>query len=117
MTQLTVAQKAEIYSIVPRVQDGGSRSGIVAFGSAYPVALDSDRLFASVDEFLFEPSRTALTNDAGCTAQFPKATTAPLNRARLFLTANSRAPELNLFGLPRVSLWPVNTPLRAPICG
>lgn len=32
-----------------------------------------------------------------------------LELIRFFLTANSRAPEVNLFGKPRVSLWPVDT--------
>jgi hypothetical protein len=27
---------------------------------------------------------------------------------RFFLTANSRSPELNMFGLPRISIWPVH---------
>ncbi|MDB6118169.1 MAG: Verru Chthon cassette protein, partial [Verrucomicrobiaceae bacterium] len=30
-----------------------------------------------------------------------------LERARAFLTAHSRAPETNMFGLPRVAIWPV----------
>ncbi len=32
-----------------------------------------------------------------------------LELARFFLTANSRAPEINLFGQPRISLWPIDT--------
>jgi len=32
-----------------------------------------------------------------------------LELARFFLTANSRAPEINLFGQPRLSLWPIDT--------
>ena len=30
-----------------------------------------------------------------------------LSRARAFLTAHSKAPETNMFGLPRVAIWPV----------
>lgn len=33
----------------------------------------------------------------------------PLDEARFFLTANSRAPEVSLFGKPRMSLWPIDT--------
>jgi len=32
-----------------------------------------------------------------------------LEYARFFLTTDSRAPEINLFGQPRISLWPVDT--------
>ncbi|XHR30561.1 MAG: Verru_Chthon cassette protein A [Chthoniobacteraceae bacterium] len=32
-----------------------------------------------------------------------------LDAAKFFLTTDSRAPELNLFGQPRISLWPVDT--------
>ncbi len=34
-------------------------------------------------------------------------TTRMIDQTRFFLTANSRAPELNLFGRPRVVMWPV----------
>ena len=30
-----------------------------------------------------------------------------MDKTRFFLTAHSRAPELNLFGRPRVTIWPV----------
>ncbi|MEO6742827.1 MAG: Verru_Chthon cassette protein A [Chthoniobacteraceae bacterium] len=34
-------------------------------------------------------------------------TAATIDKARFFLTAHSRSPELNLFGRPRVSIWPI----------
>ncbi len=32
-----------------------------------------------------------------------------VDQARFFLTAHSRSPELNLFGRPRVTIWPVSS--------
>jgi uncharacterized protein (TIGR02600 family) len=102
---LTASQLQSIYNLIPRVQWGGSQAATVAVssGSYQPVTPDQDRLFASVDEALFAPSpRTANTTPASPT---PFQTT--LEKARFFLTTNSRAPEVNLFGQPRVSIWPV----------
>ena len=99
---LTSTDKENIYTLIPRVRNGGSMSGTVPLADP-PVAMpvDNDRLLANVDEFLFNPSRTALS---------AASVIAPdrLKRARFFLTANSRAPEVNLFGGPRLSLWPVS---------
>ena len=39
----------------------------------------------------------------------PTITPAVIDKARFFLTAHSRSPELNLFGRPRVSIWPIPT--------
>ena len=110
-TILTSSQRQAIYDVIPRVAWGGSEAGTRAINNSLKkVTLDSDRLFASVDEFLFRPEtivdqktkkETRLLNslvDAGA-----------LKRSRFFLTANSRAPEVNLFGQPRVSIWPVNS--------
>ncbi|HYR58057.1 MAG TPA: Verru_Chthon cassette protein A, partial [Chthoniobacteraceae bacterium] len=94
-------------------------------GAPNPVGLDKDRLFANADELLFEPKldpsrsgqRLAITND---NTDLPnlRAVLMPdrLRRARFFLTASSRAPETNLYGQPRVSLWPVhaNVARRTP---
>jgi uncharacterized protein (TIGR02600 family) len=98
---LTMARKEQIYAIIPRVGTGGTKSGTVdtvALNRA--VEPDNDRLFANVDEFLFQPNRT--NNPL-------LADTARLRRSRFFLTATSRAPEVNAFGGPRISLWPVNS--------
>jgi uncharacterized protein (TIGR02600 family) len=67
------------------------------------------RLYTTVDELVFKSTRndgtlqnaTALNNDF--------VTPDKLEKVRFFLTANSRSPELNLFGRPRVTFWPVNT--------
>lgn len=94
------------YDLVPRVADGGTRGGTInATDSAgdpnpafQPVTPDADRLYASVDEFLFSSARTANN---------PSLDSASLEKLKFFLTAQSRAPELNLFGKPRMTLWPL----------
>jgi len=86
---------ADLYRIAPRIVGGGSEGGTaVAPGSLAP---DTDRLYASVDELILAPDRSAN----------PALGRESLERARFFLSAHSRAPELNLFNLPRVSIWPV----------
>jgi uncharacterized protein (TIGR02600 family) len=81
-----------------------------------------DRLFASLDEFWFRPDRSPISDkgffgvfreDSAATVPDPTAvdlnmTPQALEQLRFFLTANSRAPDLNAFGMPRVSIWPIN---------
>ena len=57
---------------------------------------DTDRLYATPDELLFNPDRSL--NHASLTA-------AALARRDFFLTAQSRAPETTLLNTPRISLW------------
>lgn len=85
----------QIYSLVPRVGGGGSQGGTVVATGA--VALDSDRIYDSVDELIFDPSRV---NTSGLTRE-------KLELAKFFLTAHSRAPETNLHNLPRIACWPI----------
>ncbi len=78
------------------------------------------RLYASVDELLFaaipggpfdpkQPTYQRQTNDSQMEPGPPRLTPEHLDKLRFFLTASSRAPELNLFGRPRVSVWPVRS--------
>ena len=103
---VTNAQKQSIYGVIPRIVAGGSQSATVNVTGAAVLTPDGDRLFANVDEFIFQPSR------AENTVIDPER----LKRARFFLTANSRAPEVSLFGGPRISIWPENSNanLRTP---
>jgi uncharacterized protein (TIGR02600 family) len=125
-TEITAPLKEEIYRLIPRIGTGGSMGGTLSLSQApNPVVLDQDRLFANADELLFEPildparsnQRLAVSND---TSNLPalKTVLTPerLRRTRFFLTASSRSPETNLFGQPRVSLWPVdaNVARRTP---
>lgn len=91
----------QIYSLVPKIIGGGSNAG-TALASA-PLVPDNDRLYASVDELMFDPDRA---KNAGLTKT-------KLEQARFFLTTHSRAPETNLFNLPRIACWPIFKDLQA----
>jgi uncharacterized protein (TIGR02600 family) len=85
----------DIFQIVPRVVGGGSNLGTVIATAA--LTPDSDRLYANVNELIFDPSRSTqagLSRDA-------------VEKAKFFITAHSRAPEVNLFNLPRIACWPL----------
>ena len=104
--------KARIYGMAPRVMDSGSKEGSVPIpdsSSPFPPAatVDSDRLYASVDELAFAVSGTGFPATNPRPAADSAITNTVLQRAKFFLTAYNRAPELNLFGQPRVSIWPV----------
>lgn len=91
------ASDDEIYAIVPRVSGGGSDGGTKI--ATAPVNPDKDRLYANVDELLYEPGSRSLNNSA--------ITPEAIEMRRFFLTANSRAPETTLFATPRVAIWPI----------
>lgn len=95
-----------IYDIVPRVESGGSELGTRSVSSIAlsnsPLVLDNDRLYASLDELIFTPER-ASQSSSGVKIDRPT-----LEAAKFFLTAHSRAPEVNLFQKPRISMWPIN---------
>ena len=97
---LSSDQLRAIYDLAPRVSytdANGSLAGYLG-NNRRAVAFDDQRLYASFDEILFDTERrqNPIPIDR-------------LRRSRFFLTANSRAPEINLFGLPRVALWPVDS--------
>lgn len=103
------SSKEMLYGIIPRVAEGGSTQGAVTTSkTTNPIVTDNQRLFASVDEFFF----SATDFSGGKRAANPNGSGAVLNvsdleKTRFFLTANSRAPEVNLFNKPRVTLWPL----------
>jgi len=82
--------------LTPRYRWGGSRGGTVSSATAIDISMANDRLFSSVDELIFNPQRQQglFGRDA-------------IDQRRFFLTAHSRAPELNLFNLPRIAIWPI----------
>jgi len=105
----------------------GSQAGTVlaynsSTGVGSPAALipKTDRLFANVDELMF--ASNLLTDNAPHTAS--STVTGPngtrpltasgtftqsfLEKAKFFLTAASRAPDVNLFNQPRILTWPIN---------
>lgn len=106
------ALKEAIYSIVPRVNTGGSMEGTVPASNNPLVQPENDRLYSSVDELLYRPAMNAAAGSNFPTRQYNLRMNLPntqqfLRQTRFFLTANNRAPELNLFGRPRISIWPV----------
>ena len=92
--------RTQVAAIGPRISAGGSAGGTVnTLGPTIPLA-KNERLYAAVDELAFANSNRALA--ASLTPQ-------EVSRSKFFLTASSRAPDLTLFGTPRISLWPVST--------
>ncbi|MEI6535958.1 MAG: Verru_Chthon cassette protein A, partial [Verrucomicrobiaceae bacterium] len=73
------------------------------------VTPDADRLYATIDEFLYNPNFGTSARNPWLLAPAapPRDTTREmLEMGKFFLTANSKAPEQNLFNLPRISIWP-----------
>jgi len=111
---ITVDDKNAIYELVPRIAEGGSRSGTrtvagVVQGGA--VELDRHRLLPSVDELLFRPNSPNFQTRQLAKMPGPAANDANkierlIRESRFFLTVHSRAPELNAFDMPRISIWP-----------
>lgn len=90
-----------VFHLAPRLQTGGSHMGTTT--PTAPVLLDSDRLYTSLDELFFDPARGK-----------GDLTPEDLGKARFFLTARSNAPEINLYNLPRMAIWPVNSGTKSP---
>lgn len=89
-------QTSGFYKLLPRYNDDyGSRRG-TTIPTALPTARE-ERLYASVGEMLFFPNRDTTG-----------ATRGELETGGFFLTSQSRAPELNAFGKPRVAIWPIH---------
>lgn len=104
LTASTYSSRLPYYELIPRVTGGGSNGGTRTPTANQVVNYDADRLYASVDEFIFKAKSSGASrqeNDPAIDNEF-------LEQARFFLTAHSRAPEVNLFNLPRISLWPLD---------
>lgn len=95
-----------VYNLTPRVQQGGSEGG-TKFTGATPVTLDNERLYVSLDELLFSAT-------AGIRAPQTGLDRSDIERAKFFLTARSNSPEVNLFKLPRMAIWPINAGTKTP---
>jgi len=116
-----VARKEAIYDLMPKILPGGSRAGsvLVPVGRVFnPTDFNnvksalSERLFASVDEFILRPQMTGVGGrdeiDPTSGTLWPGLTRAQVvERLGFFLTPNSRAPETNPFGLPKIAMWPI----------
>jgi len=98
-----------IYALAPRVTGGASSSlGGLQRGKA-ALTPDDDRLFASLDEFIYQPTPTGGQRvESDLLAAGSRKRKEMIERARFFLTANSRAPEINAWNKPRAAAWPVH---------
>ncbi len=110
-----VIYQTNLLALSPRNALGGSfLSGSATAGyyaqNRTPVPLDTDRLFASVDEMMFSMPAVTGTRPANAfaspTAPAPSMINSALDKLRFFLTTSSRAPEVNMFNLPKVTMWP-----------
>jgi uncharacterized protein (TIGR02600 family) len=106
---------SQIFSgLSPFMQWGGSEAGLYAFTDAVPPLLPPQRQtpYATLDEWMFStelntstPATRLLNEDLNSN---PIVTNTSLQQLRFFLSANSEGPEVNLFGQPRISIWPIN---------
>lgn len=104
--------RMEIYtSLSPHVGWGGTEGGTVdtSFSPTSPpaeVPAKRTRLYATVDELFFSPNRAPWLDTSlsgGTKVDFDNE---DFQIGQAFLTAHSKAPELNLFNKPKISLWP-----------
>ena len=96
---------ATYYQLSPFVQNGGSFGGTQNVDqNTPPVELDSDRLFATIDEFAFDAGKISSGNRE---PSHPAISDEFLKATRFFLTAHSRAPDVTLFDTPKINLWPI----------
>lgn len=107
------------------VNDGGTYGGTVIYKPAVasgvktggvPLVADADRLYTSIDELTFQaPPNGAPTpappiqTDRASPMQAGKIDKTILEQSKFFITAASRAPEVNLFNRPRIGLWPIQS--------
>ncbi|WP_038170959.1 Verru_Chthon cassette protein A [Verrucomicrobium sp. BvORR106] len=104
----SAAKLQNLYAVTPRVN---ANAGLLT-SSTSPVDFDTDRLYASVDEFLLDdPSDTTSTAQSFSTRSVQGVLGGDadkLKKLRFLLTAESRSPETTAAGFPRVSIWPVS---------
>jgi uncharacterized protein (TIGR02600 family) len=103
-----------------RPPTGAGTADETVFATAQKVPIDSDRLFATPDELFFRVATSAELADSTLNGRKSQEKDTALskvsaddlkalvNRSRFFLTATSKAPELNVFNKPRITVWPIN---------
>ncbi|MBB5031401.1 Verru_Chthon cassette protein A [Prosthecobacter vanneervenii] len=116
---LTKEDKDIIYGLTPKIGVGGSNSATVPYSDSNMAQVQlaqyrKERLYDNLDEYLFQQDRTfnkywqdSVGNDSSSNISLQRANSM-LQRKGFFLTAHSRAPELNLHGLPKIALWPIH---------
>jgi hypothetical protein len=102
-----------LFKVVPRVVGGGSESGTRVIDTRRKeeengLIADKEPLFPTIDDVIMRSDRTPHEfPDAKGRAIPADELSEYLERSKFFITANSRAPETNLFNLPRVAIWPI----------
>lgn len=96
-------KESDFFRLLPRYNDksssrGGSANTTRSYSLMDPVPAKTERLFSSLGELLFNPGRTP-----------NKVQRQQLESGKFFLTASSRAPEVTLFGTPRIAMWPIDS--------
>ncbi|CAN5794401.1 hypothetical protein BH09VER1_BH09VER1_19330 [soil metagenome] len=104
--------REDIYAITPATKAGGSQGGTVDSNgkvTSTPISRSVTRLYTSVDEFMFQRGLSGgIRQQNSSLLTVPSALdSAALKKSRFFLTASSEAPDVNVFNLPRVSMWPI----------
>ncbi|MEM7698763.1 MAG: Verru_Chthon cassette protein A, partial [Verrucomicrobiota bacterium] len=103
-------QKRILIDATPKTAWGGSKAAVVPFRQSKAAPRGRSHLYPSVDEYLFQADRSI--NALGAIGDQKSAASEILARSRFFLTTHSRAPELNVFDEPRISIWPTHSELE-----
>ena len=104
--ELTEKDKEILTVAAPRQNWGGSKGGTIPYMQTKPLPINRSHLYPSVDEYIFGENRQL--NRLSEIAKGKYSSADLIEWGRFFLTASSRAPELNGFNLPRVSMWPTH---------
>jgi uncharacterized protein (TIGR02600 family) len=104
-----------VYPLIPRIQGGGSEGGTkFATSTAIDKTKDIDRLYVSTDELLFSSFKGVNGPLVGTRKAQIGLDRGDIERTKFFLTARSNNPEVNLFNLPRMAIWPINAGTKTP---
>ena len=104
------------HSVLPRAfPDHGGDSALGSKGGTQQptdeLKAQQNRLFPTVDEVVYRKDPNAsndrIINSPNDTSNGPDINPEDLSKVRFFLTTHNRAPELNLFNRPKISLWPL----------
>lgn len=106
------------HSILPKAfPDHGGDSALGSKGGTQQptdeLKAEENRLFPTVDEVVYRKDANAsndrIINSPNNTSLGPDINPEDLSKVRFFLTTHNRAPELNLYNRPKISLWPLFT--------
>lgn len=101
------------YALAPRVGEGGTKGGTETNVQQKPMVLDYDRLYSSIDELMFTPGLAGEFREESSKKAGKTLDNKLIEKLKFFATTSSRAPEVNLFSRPRITLWPLQiTPTK-----